>query len=154
MLSNATPGGIGPIQNTCTANCVRIPVGCCCSVVSVCALYSQFEGTIGLLLHSNRLLCPGACGSVVSVRPAIAVIKGRCASVVVFNGNDGGAIVVDVDIKAFFAVALEACTGRISRDRRQGSSETNPTVAIEVLVEFGLVLCNATPGGIRPVENP
>ena len=73
------------------------------------------------------------------------MVKSGCAAVVVFNGNDVGAIIVDINVEAIFSVPLEASTGGIGFNRLQCSSEANASVCIEILVEICFTFGDSTP---------
>ena len=64
-----------------------------------------------MFFNGHRFLTPGIAGN--TIIPAVAVIECRCASIVVFNGDDGVAIVIDIDVEAPLAVALESCAGGV-----------------------------------------
>ena len=67
MLGDTTPGGVGPIQYTITAQGVNIPVNRFNSIVVVGVFNSQLVGVVRLLFDGNGCLCP--CVGVCSVAP-------------------------------------------------------------------------------------
>ena len=107
-----------------------------------------------MLLYGDRFLFPRARRSVITVVPAIAVIKSRCAAPFIYNCNDIGPVIVDIDVKAIVRIPLEACAGCIGDDWLQrSSSESNTSITVEVLIEISLMFSDPTPGRIRPIDN-
>ena len=72
MFGDATPGGVGPIQDTITAQGVNIPVNRFNAIVAVGVFDGQPVAVVRLLFDGSRFLCP--CVGVCSIARPVFII--------------------------------------------------------------------------------
>ena len=71
----------------------------------------------------------------------------------IYNCNDIGPVIVDIDVKAIVRILFLRHAPVVSDWLQRSSSESNTSITVEVLIEISLMFSDPTPGRIRPIDN-